>query len=123
MQVQPIAAIMIHVPSVEEALDWYQQLFSNAARQRLEEEDFEYLTIEGIPLEFVLADEKVASGPCGSVVYWRVPELNSALAHAQIIGARLYRGPLQIENDVAICQIRDPWGTCIGLRGQVSAPV
>lgn len=114
---------MIHVPSVAEALDWYQQLFPNAERRRLEEDAFEYLSIEGISLEFVPADEKVAAGPCGSVVYWRVPELNSALVHAQIIGARLYRGPLQIENNVVICQIQDPWGNCIGLRGLASAPV
>lgn len=120
MQVQPIAAVMIHVSSVPEALNWYQQLFPNAQRQRLAADNFEYLSLDGISLEFVHADEKVSSGPAGSVVYWFVPKLNLALAHAQIIGAKLYRGPLQIENGYAICQLQDPWGNCIGLRGLAS---
>jgi uncharacterized protein len=120
MQAQPITAVMIHVSSVSEALNWYQQLFPNAQRQRLVASDFEYLSIDGISLEFVPCDEKVASGPAGSVVYWFVSELNSALAHAQIIGAKLYRGPLYIENGYAICQVQDPWGNCVGLRGLAS---
>ena len=117
MQTQPVAAVMIHVSLVAEALNWYQKLFPSAERKRLEADNFEYLSMDGISLEFVPADEKVASGPAGSVVYWFVPELNSALAHAQIIGAKLYRGPLRIENGYAICQVQDPWGNCIGLRG------
>ncbi|KQT34196.1 glyoxalase/bleomycin resistance/dioxygenase family protein [Methylophilus sp. Leaf414] len=120
MQAQPIAAVMIHVSSVSEALNWYQQLFPNAQRQRLAADNFEYLSLDGISLEFVHADEKVSSGPAGSVVYWFVPKLNLALAHAQIIGAKLYRGPLHIENGYAICQLQDPWGNCIGLRGLAS---
>ena len=58
-------------------------------------------------IEIVKADEKVSAGPSGTVVYWQVENL----------AAKLYRGPMNIENGEAMCQVQDPWGSCIGLRG------
>lgn len=31
--------------------------------------------------------------------------------------AALYRGPIGIEAGQRMCQVRDPWDNCIGLRG------
>jgi predicted enzyme related to lactoylglutathione lyase len=39
------------------------------------------------------------------------------LAHLIAIGGTLYRGPLDIQDDMRMCQVKDPWGNCIGLRG------
>jgi len=36
-------------------------------------------------------------------------------------GAALYRGPIKIEARLSMCQARDPWGNCIGLRGPAMA--
>ena len=113
----PIAAVMVHVADVEAALIWYQQAFPQARRARATRTDFEFLMLAGVPLEFVPADDKVASGAAGSVVYWQVAQLNAALRHLQALGATLYRGPMQIEVDLWMCQVQDPWGNCIGLRG------
>ncbi len=33
------------------------------------------------------------------------------------IGVALYRGPIKIEGRLNMCQVRDPWENCIGLRG------
>jgi predicted enzyme related to lactoylglutathione lyase len=73
--------------------------------------------VGGINLEVVPSDEKVASGAAGSVVYWYVPDFEAALAHFESLGATLYRGPMDIEQGQRMCQVRDPWGNCIGLRG------
>ena len=67
-------------------------------------------------LEIVNADNKVGCGAAGSVVYWRVDDLQHRLQALQAIGATLYRGPMQIEGADWMCQVRDPWGNCIGLR-------
>ncbi len=32
------------------------------------------------------------------------------------LGAKLYRGPLDIEDNQVICQLMDPFGNLIGLR-------
>lgn len=41
----------------------------------------------------------------------------AALAHGERLGAVRYRGPMQIEPGVWMCQVQDPWGNCLGLRG------
>jgi predicted enzyme related to lactoylglutathione lyase len=117
MHFHPIAAVLVYVPDCQAGLDWYQAAFLRAKRVRLESEDFECLEIDGIHLEIVPSDEKVSSGAAGTVVYWRVANLNAALEHFKGLGASLYRGPMEIENGLCMCQVRDPWGNCIGLRG------
>ena len=117
MLTEPIAAVLVHVSDVEAGLAWYQRAFPTAVRSTVESTDFEYLAIDGVQLELVPSDEKVSSGACGSVVYWRVTNFEVALQRFQSIGATLYRGPMQIEGGQRMCQVRDPWGNCIGLRG------
>jgi predicted enzyme related to lactoylglutathione lyase len=112
-----VAAILVHVPDPEAGLAWYASAFPEAERFRLDEFDFSYLRIGAIDLEIVQADEKVASGAAGSVVYWAVDDLDRALAHFEALGAHLYRGPMAIQEGYWMCQVRDPWGNCIGLRG------
>jgi predicted enzyme related to lactoylglutathione lyase len=120
MLLSPITAVMVHVTDVEAALDWYGRAFPMAVRSRTKFENFEFLSVNGVQLEFVPADEKVQSGARGSVVYWHVSDFEAAVARLQGIGARLYRGPMAIEDGVCMCQVQDPWGNCIGLRGPLS---
>jgi predicted enzyme related to lactoylglutathione lyase len=117
MHFHPIAAVLFPVPDCQAGLDWYQAAFLNAQRVRIESEDFDCLELDGVHLEIVLSDEKVSSGAAGTVVYWRVADLNAALEHFKGLGASLYRGPMEIENGLCMCQVRDPWGNCMGLRG------
>ncbi len=108
---------MVHVADVEAGLLWYKQAFPSAERKSIREPFFEYLDVDGVRIEIVMADEKVTSGAAGSVVYWQVENFDDMLRHMQSIGANLYRGPMNIENNQRMCQVRDPWGNCIGLRG------
>ncbi|MGE3959323.1 MAG: VOC family protein [Vicinamibacterales bacterium] len=108
---------MIHVPDPKEGLEWYSRAFPYARRVTVADGSFECLLAGPIQLEIVPADAKVGSGPSGSIVYWRVDDFDEALAHFQEVGATLYRGPMRIEYGQAMCQVRDPWGNCIGLRG------
>lgn len=113
---QPICAVFVHVPDVPAGLDWYQSAFVGSVRRHLSEFNFTLLDFNGVQIEIVPADEKVASDAAGSVVYWQVEDFDAALAHFLSIGAVLYRGPGNIENGKRMCQLRDPWGNCIGLR-------
>ena len=112
-----IVAVMVHVADVEGGLLWYQRAFPSASRKSIAEPFFEYLDVDGVSIEIVPADEKVASGAAGSVVYWHVKDFDLSLRHMQSMGATLYRGPAEIEDGKRMCQVRDPWGNCIGLRG------
>jgi predicted enzyme related to lactoylglutathione lyase len=112
-----ITAILIHVSDIPAGIAWYQLAFPAAHYCHLEEFGFDFLSLGDTNLEIVPADEKVASGACGTIVYWHVPDFNEALQHFQSIGATLYRGPMKIEDGQSQCQIRDLWGNCIGLWG------
>ncbi|MFH0133972.1 VOC family protein [Variovorax sp. VaC1] len=113
----PIAAVMVHVADVEAALGWYARAFPEAERVSIGTPAFECLSLFGVLLEIVPADEKVGAGASGSIVYWNVECFDAALGHLQSLGATLYRGPMRLEGEEHMCQVRDPWGNCIGLRG------
>ena len=109
-------AVMVHVPEPMAGLAWYQAAFPEARRMRTAKGDFEFLLLGAVQIEVVPSDGKVGAGPCGTVVYWSVPDLDAALSWLLAHGATLFRGPMDIENGQRMCQVQDPWGNCIGLR-------
>jgi predicted enzyme related to lactoylglutathione lyase len=92
--------------------------FPEARVETSQPSGFRYLAIGGLQLELVQADEKVPSGAAGSVVYWAVEDFDRALTHFQLVGAKLYRGPMEIDAAEWMAQLRDPWGNCFGIRGR-----
>ena len=115
---KPILAVLVHVPDVKAGFSWYQRAMVGSKRAQIVEMDnYEYLDVGSVILEIVPADVKVSNGAAGSVVYWHTPEFETSLEHFLNMGATLYRGPLSIEGGKKMCQVRDPWGNCIGLRG------
>jgi predicted enzyme related to lactoylglutathione lyase len=116
-----IAAVMVHVSNVSVAMTWYERVFPNALRLHVVDPVFEYLQVGQVRIEVVPSDSKVSSGTCGSVVYWQFPDFETALHRLQEAGAILYRGPMKIENGECMCQVQDPWGNCIGIRGPSTA--
>lgn len=111
------AALLVHVPDIEAGLAWYRQAFPQAKLRYLPEFDFTILDVGEFSLEIVRADDKVGAGKNGTVMYWLVPDLDTAIDHLTRLGGKLYRGPLPIENGLIMCQIEDPFGNLIGLRG------
>ena len=113
---KPIVSVLIHVPDWRVATQWYCVAFPLATRIYHQPDDFGHLDVEGVAIEIVNADSKVACGAAGSVVYWRVEDLPQTVQRLEKMGAILYRGPMAIDGGDRICQVRDPWGNCIGLR-------
>lgn len=111
-----IVSILLHTKDWRVATDWYAQAFPQAVRVYPYSDDYGLLQLNGVALEIINADEKVSSGAAGSVVYWSVEDLRQEVQRLDAIGAKLYRGPLQIDGGEWIAQVRDPWGNCIGLR-------
>jgi predicted enzyme related to lactoylglutathione lyase len=116
----PILAVLVHVTDVAAGLDWYQTAFPESTRKSITlPQTLHYLDIGGVMLEIVPADGKVTHAAAGSVVYWRTPNVTATLAHFLSVGASLYRGPLDVEFGQRMCQVRDPWGNCIGIKGPI----
>jgi predicted enzyme related to lactoylglutathione lyase len=113
----PICAVLIHVVDWREGLDWYSRAFPGARVSGRLAEGWGCVDVDGVRLEIVPADQKVGSGAAGTVVYWSVPDLDGRVAYLRSIGAELHRGPMAIEDGLFMCQLKDPFGNLIGLRG------
>lgn len=110
-------ALLIHVSDLESCLSWYQSAFPDAELIEFPEFEFKALRIHGFTIEIVRSDAKVPSGKAGTVLYWEVEDLLEAIDHFEILGAAIYRGPMAIENGLGMCQLCDPFGNLIGIRG------
>jgi predicted enzyme related to lactoylglutathione lyase len=113
----PICAVLVHVPDWREGLAWYRRAFPSAKGIRPEEGEWECIEVDGVQIEVVPADEKVPSGSAGTVVYWFTDDFEQRVEDLKSIGAILYRGPLEIEDGLTMCQLKDPFGNLIGIRG------
>jgi predicted enzyme related to lactoylglutathione lyase len=111
---------LVHVPDWREGLAWYARAFPAARRVRAPGADWECVEMEGVAIEVVPADAKVPAGAAGTVVYWWADDFNARKAYLESIGAVLYRGPLEIEDGLIMCQFKDPFGNLLGLRGRRS---
>ena len=116
---EPVA-LLVHVPDVEAGTEWYRQAFPSCRVSRPAQNGLAILNVDGFDLEIVQADDKVSSGKSGVVLYWSVESVEEALQRLIAIGATLYRGPMPIEYGLAMCQVEDPFGNLIGIRGGMS---
>ncbi len=111
------AALLVHVRDWEAGFSWYREAFPEATVVELPVFEFRVLRIGSFTIEVVRSDEKVPSRKAGTVLYWAVEDLMEAIEHFRQLGAEVYRGPIKIENGLGICQVADPFGNLIGLRG------
>lgn len=110
---------MIHAPNWRKGLDWYQKAFPGSVRHKESGDCFEYITIDDTALEVVQADSKVSTGAAGTVVYWYTDDFELRLEFLLSNGATLFRGPMNISNGIRMCQVLDPFGNPLGIRGTV----
>jgi predicted enzyme related to lactoylglutathione lyase len=96
--------------------DWYRNALG--IEPTIDMENFaEFRPADSSGLCLHPADAKSPLSTGGSVGYWRVINLRAAIEHFQKHGAKIYRGPLDIGNGQAICQMIDPIGNVIGFVG------
>jgi predicted enzyme related to lactoylglutathione lyase len=113
----PICAVLVHVADWREGLAWYRRAFPAAKDVQLDGNEWGCIEVDGVQIEVVPADDKVGSGGAGTVVYWFAEDFEARVEHLQSVGAILYRGPMEIEGSMAMCQLKDPFGNLIGIRG------
>lgn len=116
-KVPQVAAVMVHVDDVDAGLAWYARAFPGGRVVHIDHPSFNFLQVGTTRIELVRADERVGSGAAGTVVYWHHRHFDGWLGHLEALGATRYRGPMVIEGGQRMCQVRDPWGNCIGIRG------
>lgn len=116
-QIENFATIRFSVADIRASREWYRSFFGVEPIEVLE--DFASFRIGGIILDLALADEKSPLSRGGSVGYWLVDDLPKAIAKAQELGGKVYRGPLRVDEvQRTIVQIIDPHGNVFGLEAE-----
>lgn len=111
--------VLMFVPRVRPAAEWYGRVLGRPPE--FGGENYARIQIGSAALCFHPADEKVPAGRAGQVAYWRVSSVSAARRKFEAAGATLYRGPLNVGNGEAICQLADPFGNVFGVIGATDA--
>lgn len=117
-----VRSVFFFVDNVAAAAQWYSELLELRASYFYSDGQITgaLIHVGSVEMFFHLVDEKMSSGNAGQVAYWSVDDFYQALSRAQKHGAQLYRGPLVIEENQAICQMFDPFGNLFGMQGKVN---
>ena len=109
--------VYLFVHNVKESSSWYSKVLNIPLT--IDEDNFGLIKICSSEMCFHPVDDKSPVSTGGSVAYWHVEDLAEASDLFVKHGGSLYRGPIEIpESDEGICQIKDPFGNVIGLRGK-----
>ncbi|MEE1747573.1 MULTISPECIES: VOC family protein [unclassified Streptomyces] len=114
-----VRTVMVFAVDPEASARWYGELFGVPVRVDVADTGAVYAWVEtgGVELGFHPADD--ARNPRGGspVVYWRVADVHAVRERLLAAGCAHHRGPLVIEPGRRVAQLRDPFGTIIGIDG------
>ncbi len=116
-QFKGIIEILYFVEDRQAAADWYAQLL-NLPIINLGMPGILIIRVGSQDIFFHQADAKTTPGVAGQVAYWRVDDLETAVAHAHNLGATTYRAPIRRIDNLFMCQLKDPFGNVFGLIGK-----
>jgi predicted enzyme related to lactoylglutathione lyase len=111
--VQGLATVIYHVTDLDRAKAWY----AGAFRQQpyFDEPFYIGFNIAGYELGLVPDGKTTHPGRGGSVAYWRVVEIGSAVDHFQAAGATLVSPIQDVGGGIKVAELTDPFGNVIGL--------
>lgn len=116
---QRVSTVMTFAIDPEASARWWADVLGADVHLDVDSDSgsvYAWIETAGIEMGWHQADD--ARNPRGGspVVYWSVPDLDTARKHLLDAGAVHHRGPLQVTPGRRICQIVDPFGTVIGLE-------
>ncbi|WP_434593397.1 VOC family protein [Streptomyces sp. A5-4] len=114
-----VRIVMVFADAPEISARWWGQVLDAPVKTDVSNTGAVYAWVQAgsIELGFHPADTE-RNAPGGSpVVYWGVDDLDQARDHLLGAGCDHHRGPLLIEPGRRIAQLRDPFGTIIGIEG------
>ena len=109
-----VSEVTFFVRDVREATWWIQDL--TGLDPIFTSENFSKFRIGNTELGLHIADKKTGPGTAGSVAYWDVNDLETAIVNFLSLGGCLYRDPVNGSDGSRVCQVTDLFGNVWGLR-------
>lgn len=106
-----LATVIYPVTDLSRAKAWYRSAFEH--EPYFDEPFYVGFDISGYELGLV-ADEG-RPGPEGGVAYWRIADINAAVAHFMKAGAAIVAAAKDVGEGIKVATVADPFGNSIGL--------
>ncbi len=108
-----LATVIYQVPDLDRAKAWYAQTFGQAPY--FDQPFYVGFEIGGYELGLHPDLSEGQPGPGGSVAYWRVARIASAVEHFVERGATLVSPATEVGEGIKVAKVADPFGNVIGL--------
>ena len=108
-----LATVIYQVPDLDRAKAWYTEAFGKAPY--FDQPFYVGFEIGGYELGLHPDLSEGQPGPGGSVAYWRVGAIETAVAHFVGAGATVVSAPIEVGEGIKVARVADPFGNVIGL--------
>lgn len=111
MPILGLATVIYPVSDLARAKAWYAEAFG---QQPYFDEPF-YVGFNIAGYELGLLPDGGKPGPDGGVAYWRVDEIDAAVARFNAAGATTVEAAKDVGDGIKVATVADPFGNSIGL--------
>jgi predicted enzyme related to lactoylglutathione lyase len=108
-----LATVIYQVPDLDRAKAWYTTAFG--LDPYFDQPFYVGFEIGGYELGLHPDLSEGEPGPGGSVAYWRVPRIGTAVEHFLACGASLVSPATEVGEGITVARVADPFGNVIGL--------
>jgi predicted enzyme related to lactoylglutathione lyase len=114
-----IRTVMVFAADPQASAQWWGDLLGAPVKTDVSDSGTVYAWVEhdGVEMGFHPVDDEHNPRGGSPVVYWSVDDLGQVRERLLAAGCEHHRGPLQVEPGRRIAQLRDPFGTVIGIDG------
>lgn len=120
---QALRTLILHVPDLEAAVAWYTR--ATGIAPYFHEPFYAGFELGGTELGLDPNPESGSPGEGGATPYWRVQDVDAALAHLLDIGGTAREPVTDVGGGIRVASVRDPFGNAIGViqvPGEGGAP-
>jgi predicted enzyme related to lactoylglutathione lyase len=111
--VKGLGTVIYAVSNLTEAKTWYSSAFQQ--NPYFDEPFYVGFNIGGYELGLDPNQTVSRPGAGGSVAYWRVSDIKTALEHFVTVGALVVAPVLDVGGDIQVATVQDPFGNLVGL--------
>ena len=111
--VQGLGTVIYKVADLDRAKAWYSSAFQQSPY--FDQPFYTGFNIGGYELGLDPNVTGTKPGPGGSVAYWRVDAVDSALLHFVAVGASIVAPLRDVGDGIKVATVADPFGNLIGL--------
>ena len=108
-----LRTVVYQVEDLDAAKDWYARALGFGPY--FDEPFYVGYTVGGFELGLVPPEEGAPSGAGGTIAYWGVEDIDSAMAKLLDLGAVLHGAVQDVGGDIRVGSVIDPFGNLLGI--------